>query len=140
MIDESAVLVLEAFLNSKLPVQYRSHLIRFNGDRPTKNIFNIEKKGESVLNRLFSLVSKRMEETLPYQINQYRNRIPSEMIPIGNDPGGNLILLALRGPKRGTIFFWEHDFESEEDSQSNYDNITEISNNFSDFMQALRNP
>ena len=59
-------------------------------------------------------------------------------MPVGNDPGGNLILLAIKGAERGGVFFWNHDFECDDDDASSYyDNVTKLATGFSEFLSGL---
>ena len=135
---EDAVLVLEGFLGLRLPEDYRRYLLNTNGGKPEKNLFPIPGQGDDAVNRFFSLISKNKEETIPYQLNNYKNRMPSEMLPIGNDAGGNVITLSMKGKNRGSIFFWDHDKESDEEPQPYYENLTLIADSFSLFLENLK--
>lgn len=137
MLDDSAVIVFENFLDVKLPLDYREYLKNINETRPIANAFDIPNQGYNVVNRFFSLIAKNKNETLIYQLKQYKNRIPSEMLPIGNDPGGNLLLIALKGSSRGGVYFWDHNFEADGESQPFYKNIIALSPNFSTFLNSL---
>ncbi len=136
--EENAVLVLEGFLGVKLPEDYRRYLLEDSNKRPEKNVFLIPGQGDDAINKFFSLTSKNKEETIPYQLNQYKNRMPEEMLPIGNDAGGNIIALSTKGKKRGGIFFWDHDREADQEPQPYYENLILISDNFSSFLEQLK--
>lgn len=137
MLHESAIDVFESFIGVSLPKDYRGYIKTTNGGTPQKNSFNIPGQGDDVVNRFFSLVSKNKSETLPYAIKLYKERIPGEMIPIGNDPGGNLILISTKGDQRSCIFFWDHDTEADDEPQPFYGNITLVSKSFSSFIESL---
>ncbi|MFE8645563.1 SMI1/KNR4 family protein [Sphingomonas sp. NCPPB 2930] len=137
MIDVAAIEVFEGFVGVGLPSVYRNYLLSENGGRPEKSRFDIPGQGDDVVNRFFSVVAKNKSETLTYALSIYKDRIPAEMLPIGNDPGGNLILLALKGGKRGEVFFWDHEKEADDEPQPFYENIISIAKNFSSFLDAL---
>jgi SMI1-KNR4 cell-wall len=137
MLHESAINVFEDFIGTKLPLDYKNYLISLNGGRPEKATFDIPNQGNSAVNRFFSLVSKVKSETLIFNIKIYKDRVPEEMLPIGNDPGGNLIVLSLKGRQRGGVFFWDHDLEADDEQQPFYKNITILSQDFSSFLSAL---
>ena len=40
---------------------------------------------------------------------EYKGIVPEGMLPIGNDQGGNIILLRTDGNKRGSIYFLDHE-------------------------------
>lgn len=51
------------------------------------------------------------EYTLTYNLNFYKDRIPTGYLPIANDVFGNLILMAVSGKNIGKIYFWEHEYD-----------------------------
>lgn len=67
-------------------------------------------------------------------IDIYEDRLPRAFLPIGNDPGGNVICLGVSEPHYEAIYFWDHEEESEdpEDMTNMYflaDNIYEFVDN-----------
>jgi SMI1-KNR4 cell-wall len=50
---------------------------------------------------------------LDQEFSNHVDRVPSDMLPIGEDGGGNLICLAFAGPDTGAVFFWDRDGEPE---------------------------
>ncbi|MFD2299298.1 SMI1/KNR4 family protein [Paracidovorax citrulli] len=139
MLDESAIGVLEGFLGLKIPGDYRSFLLDGNGQWKGGKDFDVPEQGSTSLNYFFPLLSKNSTDNLPYKIKLYKGRVPEEMLPIGSDSGGNLLLLSLKGKDRGAIFFWDHEMEAEdEDQQPYYENIKVLSKNFNDFLKLLR--
>lgn len=67
--------------------------------------------GSTRLTTLFGLGCDRHWDLRSQTFDVYSGRIPDETIPIGEASGGNgdLILLAVEGPKRGEVFLWQHD-------------------------------
>lgn len=138
MLDRSAVDVLEAFLGTKLPSDYGDYLLANNGGTPDATSFDIPGEGDDSIQYFFPLISKTKTDALPYKIKLYKERTPEEMLPIGCDPGGNLILLSLKGKDRGKVFFWDHDFEADDELQPYYENIKLLAPSFKDFLTNLK--
>jgi hypothetical protein len=78
----------------------------------------------------------------PYDLEkQFANhvgRIPSDMLPIAVDGGGNLICLAFTGPDWGSVFFWDRDAEPEPGEQDLRTNVYLIARSFDDFLKSMR--
>jgi hypothetical protein len=62
-------------------------------------------------------------------------RMPAELLPIAVDPGGNVICLAVAGERRGAVFFWDHEEESDPPGWSN---VHPIADSFDAFLEGLR--
>jgi hypothetical protein len=44
----------------------------------------------------------------------FGNCVPPELIPIGSDPGGNVIFLGVKGKENGKVYFGNHEFEDDD--------------------------
>ncbi len=75
--------------------------------------------------------------SLRWHIETLRGRMPAELLPIGHDPGGNLICLAYRGEQRGTIYYWDHEMEAEEGEPATWDNLYPLAKSFTEFLNGL---
>ncbi|WP_236347706.1 SMI1/KNR4 family protein, partial [Paenibacillus plantiphilus] len=64
----------------------------------------------------------------------FKGRIPKGFIPIGDDPGGNMICLGMDGKYRERIYFWDHEEECEDMSNMYFlaDDIYEFLNRLYD--------
>lgn len=128
-IREHDINVLESQIGKTLPADYIKFLKRNNGGRPEPSFFKT-KNGEieSALQFMFGITSKSI-----YDLSfNYKNWIGiaqlKNMLPIGRDMEGNLLLLDLQN-EAASIFLWVHDAE---------DNlIIEIEPNFSSFLNNL---
>jgi hypothetical protein len=58
------------------------------------------------------------------------------MLAVGADPGGNAILLGLKGEDRGRVFFWINNLPAEYD-ETDPANLGFLANNFDDFLNSL---
>lgn len=66
--------------------------------------------------------------------------MPKNLLPIGEDPGGNVVSLSVSGPDKTKVYFCEHEREAEEGDAPNYDNVYFIANSFDDFLDNLMIP
>lgn len=102
---DAVIKVLEQQLGVTLPETYRTKLASLTASRPSPAVFDIPNQGFSSVDYFFPLSSKDKTETLPYKLRVYKGRVPSDYLPIARDPGGNLLLLGLKGGVRNCVFF-----------------------------------
>jgi len=138
-ISQKDILKLEATIKSKIPDDYKEFLLQHNGGRPQKYYFSFKLNSKVTKGYLdwFLGIHKKMNENIYQYIKMYKNRIPSDLIPIGHDPGGNLICLKIKGDNVGSIYFWDHENEVEEGEKPNYNNLSLVSKSFSEFLTKL---
>ena len=63
-------------------------------------------------------------------VNCYSGRIPENLLPIADSPGGNQLCIGVRGSEKGKVYYWDHDYESEDD-------IYFLANSFTEFIDLL---
>src|SRR5262249_37691565 len=123
-LTEERLSQLETRLKSKLPEDYRQFLLWHNGGRPTLSRFTFQAEGEeqeSILEWLFAVHDQPYEEPkdwdpesgeLPPHFGQpleavwddlQSEKTRAGMLPIGRDPGGNLICLGYTSKRAGRI-------------------------------------
>jgi cell wall assembly regulator SMI1 len=125
-----AINALEVFLKAKLPVDYRGFLLSCDGgDGPKFNLFKVETGEGSVLRSLFSA------QVIPNEVRRLRDELDPDLIPIGDDIGGNRICLAIRGESKGQIFFIDHELDIEEDT--GYVPVFFVARSFEEFAATL---
>src|ERR1700732_179109 len=108
---------VERELGVVFPEDYRQFLLRYNGGRPKPDLFRIEAAGpewDDIMN-WFYCIDKGDLHDLAKKNETFRGRMPREMLAIGNDPLGNQICLAVKGPKKGSVYFWDHENEAPDD-------------------------
>jgi cell wall assembly regulator SMI1 len=144
-LSEVDIARFEELIDSRLPADYRRFLLAHNGGRPEPSVFSVygqtNKYDEpfnqsSVVNWFFGLHDGehyRLTELLHWM----GDRVPANLLPIGEDPFGNMICLSLSGPDRGTVYFWDHEDESEEGEPPTYRNIYFIAKSFDKFLNML---
>lgn len=138
IIDVSGLDRFEKLIGASLPVDYRQFLNDHNGGKPSPSDFNIsEEEGEGSIHHFYGLHDGPNYANLEASFKVYRERMPSTMIPIADDSGGNSICLGISGDDFGRIFFWDHESEADEEEQPYYKNITIIANSFRIFLDNL---
>lgn len=120
--------------NLKLPEKYKTFLLKWNGGYTEPSLFSIsEEQGTSVVNVLNGIGN--MYDNLDKVIDIYEYRLPEGFVPIGDDPGGNVICLGTKEPYYENIYFWDHE-EEPEDSED-MSNMYFLANNIDDFIDKL---
>ncbi len=107
--SESEVVQFENALGVRLPQVYRSYLTSSNGGQPCSVVgFKIGEAGDKVmLGCIYSLCNDGSHVDLPTIYEELMDDIPTGHIPIGEDPGGNPLLLAISGDDSDAIYYWD---------------------------------
>lgn len=156
-LSEEEISTLEQRLGSTLPESYREFVSQFGRsafheyvdftplqpfhDSPAvKGHLGIFFGGESLTHRSYSI---------NWNNAAYSGRLPSELLPIGGDGGGDLICLSIQGESRGKVYYWDHtnepldedqyreDYGVPRPSEAKWQNVTLIANTFDDFINRL---
>ncbi len=110
--DSARIDAAEKKLGLRFPETYRDFLMGHNGGRPDDDDFELS----SV--RYFLAIDGKPHHDLEHAWHSYSGRIPAGLLPIAGDPGGNLILIGLRGKSKGQIYFWDHEEEGSPEAAS----------------------
>ncbi|OJV94841.1 MAG: hypothetical protein BGO39_34035 [Chloroflexi bacterium 54-19] len=133
--SESDVREFESLIKSRLPEDYRAFLLAHNGGEPDPEVFFInESQGDDILAKFYGLYKEPKYSSLAWCFETYRGRMPSNIIPIGTDPGGNQVCLSIGGSDYGAIYFWDHEGIGETPP---YENLYLLAPNFSAFLDGL---
>lgn len=137
LINENVINVLEKYLNYKLPKSYKLFLINTNGGKSEKSYFLM--KANNSLGSVRNFLGLHIEYYLSLLEHKkiYEGRIPNNTVAICNNSSGNLILLSVKGPDYGKVYFWDHERETE---PADYSNLTLIADSFEEFIQNLKSP
>ncbi|MGL4426185.1 MAG: SMI1/KNR4 family protein [Alphaproteobacteria bacterium] len=139
-IDENILRAIEQFWGFQLPKSYREFIIRKNGGVPLRKIFDFKDKTDgSCLVDFFGFVKDFCTNLLLKRVYA-GDRVPENTLPIAADVYGNLILLSVKGPDRGKIYFWDHEMEADTDhgETPDYSNLTLVADSFDEFIQNLK--
>ncbi len=129
----------------KLPADYVQFLLQHNGGRPELPVFSITNDPRlgstgGIVHFFYGLGTDVNLIDIEDAIEDYVSRVPSDLLPIADDVGGNAICIGISGERRGQIFFWDHSEEEEPDEQGNftYYNVAFVAPSFSDFIADLK--
>jgi hypothetical protein len=107
-VTTEAINAAEARLRVMLPADYKTFLLETNGLNPEPYLcFAVPEREEVMLGCLYGLKPNRTRCDLEYQqemITQW-SPLPTGYVAIGEDPGGNALLLATAGEDAGRVFF-----------------------------------
>jgi len=127
------------------PMEYKEHLLKYNGGKCEPNEFSFFENGvleTSAIDWFLAIYDGDGDNLLEY-INILKieeKRIPNSLIPIATDDCGNIICISCEGKDCGSVYFWDHekeiDYNSEDDS--NWSNLYLISPSFNEFIKNLR--
>lgn len=141
---EEDVVEVENSLGIKLPEDYKEFIIQMNGGTPDEDMLYdfydevLELENTSIIREFFSLYADDtiLKNNLKVIYNTMKNEktIPADMIPIADDPAGNIISLSLNRNDYGFIYYLNHEFE---DVETGYLIKSKIANSFKDFIDCL---
>jgi len=134
--SRDAIARLEGELGLTLPAEYVEFLLDQNGGLPHDNIFAVGDGNKSGV-RFFGVETGHDYDDLGKTARTFRARLPSGFLPIGDDPGRNLIAIAASGPDAGSIWFWDHELEADEDEEPTRDNMVRMTATLSEFIAGL---
>ena len=128
-------------LGRKLPADYRTFLIRYDGGSPYPNIFDevtpdAVRRGpdtQAFCDVIYDLDYARSET----DDATYGNAVPSGFIPIAQDPGGLEILLSLRDADFGHVFLWQGTTEPWGSEGNNENRLFRQASSFVAFLDSL---
>lgn len=133
---DSQISGLERLIGRTLPSDYRHFLAEVNGGRPSPCDFEGPNGDGSLVNWFFTLNQEKPLDFIPNVITVLNDRIPPGLLPIADDPFGNIVLLDVGAKSVGSIYFWEHENENF-DGDAWWDNISYIAPSFTDFVNGL---
>ena len=134
---------LESRLNITLPDDYRNFLLKYNGGFPNPSVFRFKGKSgpytDSCVDWFLSVYKGEYHnfETTFLRTKSERIRLPADLVAIGHDPGGNWICIAVSGPHRGSVYFWDHENEAPNEEAPWYRNVHLIADSFDEFLDSL---
>ncbi len=117
----------ERSLGTKLPEAYRKHLLEHNGGYVDGS------RRLMILHHIHGIHDGPDWARFPDgSKNYYGGLVPEHLLPIADDPGGNLICIVLIGPDRGAVCFWNH-----ERADNPVESITQLAPDFDAFLRGL---
>ncbi|MCA9231165.1 MAG: SMI1/KNR4 family protein [Planctomycetales bacterium] len=136
--SENDIAAFEAEIGHPLPDDYRRFLAGCNGGFLGGRFWYHE--GDAGIHHIGGFRDESYF-SLRWTRDCYGDRIPKELIWIMDDPFGNAICLGLEGDARGKIYFWDHEEEPDPEewdgSVATADNVSLLTNSFTEFVAGL---
>ena len=134
---------IEKILTFRLPEEYKTHLLMYNGGRCKPNIFSFIEEGKISKSSIdwFLAIYEGKYDNLNTYINMYKfeqKRIPFYLVPIAHDAGGSLICISCSESDYGYIYFWDHEKEQNHAHTDYWGNIYLIDKSFNRFITNLK--
>jgi cell wall assembly regulator SMI1 len=140
LLTDSDIQDFEKKLGIQLPKTYRNFLLKHNGGQPQPNVFPLPENPvdtHAILDWFFSIDDEDINgNSLEWNYHIMNGRIPSNLLPIATDPGGNLICLQVSGTSLGRIYFWDHE-EEPFTNPEDYNALLIVANNFDIFIESF---
>lgn len=108
---EKRIRSLEELLDCALPVDYRAFLLKHNGGDPNRRFFFVRQTGRTTILDSFLMVDANLvaprEDASPssisYMHHAFGRFVPPDCLIIGIVARDNLLLLRIRGKRRGRV-------------------------------------
>jgi hypothetical protein len=142
-VTEEDLAQAERRMRCAIPPAFRSFLLAHNGGRPIPGVFAIHGVGsgevvdESRVRSFFGIHIEHHYNSLEDVVEIYRGRLPSNIIPIADDPFGNVIGLAIDGEQEGAVYFWDHELEVEPGETPHPNSLLFVAPSFEEFLNGL---
>lgn len=135
-IEVSDIANVERQFARHLPDDYKRFLLEFNGGEPETNRFDVPATGTASAVRFFySILSAEKDDDLVHEQRLLRGRLSDGMLAIAEDGCGNRICLSLTPGDSGTVYFWDHEFEREDDLTAP---LAKLAASFDSFFVSLQ--
>lgn len=124
-----------------LPEDYREFLLRCNGGRPVPDGFEVPGwSHHSSCIHGFLGIHTGPDWQLERACSVYAQRIPCDLLAIASDDFGNAVCLGITGPRRGKIYFWDHEDELDENGRrrQDYGNVYLVASGLGEFLNNLK--
>lgn len=141
-ISNSELSKIEKKLGLKFPEDYKSFIINANGGVPERDMLYdfydevTEIENTSVIRRFYSICNDDYKYNLEKILNTMREEqaIAKDMLPIADDPLGNLLCISVGERDYGAVYYLNHEFE---DIETGFLMKSKIADSFSDFINSL---
>lgn len=121
---------LERRLGRSLPAAYRDYLAEVDGGRLANN--------DEAVNSVYGVGDVPDWASLWKKLDVFGDRVPAWLLPVADNAFGDLLCLSLRDGDAGSVWFWDHEEEAEEDEPLTTANLTFKAGSWPDFLASLQ--
>ena len=128
---------LEGRLGVTLPDDYKQFMQTVNGGVPEPDSFAVLDRGHVMIGVLYGILDPPASNDLLYENEELRSwdELPDGFVAIGEDPGGNRLLMKIAGERAGGVYFWDRKgFYARDDGI----NLFLVAASFSVFLESLQ--
>lgn len=122
-----------------LPLRYRAFLEAHNGGRVAPAVFDIKGAsscGGSAIQYFLGFDDRySIDEACSRLKDANDPRVPPEYLPIAECEGGDRLCIVVAGPKKGQIYFWDH--EQEGYPEYTYENLYFVAEDIDALLAGL---
>jgi cell wall assembly regulator SMI1 len=122
-----------------LPPSYRAFLAQHDGGRPVRDRFYYEQDNQrrgTILDNFLGVRPVPSPGTnLLDTAELLWSRIPEGVLPVADDPGGNLVCIDGRDGGDGPVLLWDHEYETE--GEPDDANLYYVAPDFQTFLDGL---
>ncbi|MCR4512555.1 SMI1/KNR4 family protein [Aeromicrobium sp. 50.2.37] len=122
---------------SALPTDYRRFMLAQNGGVLGEIAHLPDDDSGASVRAFLSIDADDDSYDLADTLRTYDGRYPQGLLPIAFDASSNLILLDIGYQQSGSVWFWDHDGEADENEPPRTDNIVKIADTFTGFLRGL---
>lgn len=139
-IDRARLEAFEARLGAVLPADYRQFLVTHNGGEflPEEIVLPGQAEPFASTNPMFGLHDGPLSLEEIYE--NVESEIPGDVLAFGEDAGGNLLCIGIRGNHRGKVYFWDQNESSPGEDEPGWSGMTLLAESFDEFVAALGGP
>ncbi|PCJ11402.1 MAG: hypothetical protein COB04_19135 [Gammaproteobacteria bacterium] len=131
---EEKIQRFESMIGCELPIEYRNYLAKYNGGKPIPSNFDLENEEGLTLHTMNSLSFDGKYYDHAWTYETFKGRIPKQLLPFGDDPGGNQICIGLKGKYKGKVYFWDHE---EDNLIFKFKGVSLVAESFNEFIDGL---
>jgi hypothetical protein len=121
-LDEAAISAIESAIGATLPPTYRAFLATYGATIFSESVYfrpdtpfppKYSKSNRGILGALFGQAHPKFPKaksiSVLHMIDVLRESISKDMVPIGDDGGGDVICLRIRQKPLGAVYLWDHE-------------------------------
>jgi len=129
--------------NISLPQDYIEFLLKNNGGSFIEDYINFDYKDKYGVSNggvqvFYGINYPDMDYDLKSNIEESRNKMPNNIIPIIEDPAGNWICLSINGDDKWKVYLWDQNFQAEDEEIPDHRNLFLVANSFTEFFNLLK--